>query len=232
MSIKSNIELVKTKLKGKPTRLVAVTKTHPIEVLQETYDAGAWIFGENKVQEMVEKWEALPKDIEWHLIGHLQSNKVRYMAHFVSLIHSVDSLKLLEEINKQAAKHHRVIDCLLQIYIAQEETKFGLSQIEAKSILASGMIDLMPNIRIVGVMGMATNTDDKVQIRREFASLKTFFEELKSLHPYGDRPNVVLKDISMGMSGDYQIAAEEGSTLVRVGSAIFGERHYEQEEAK
>eukprot|EP01137_Pigoraptor_chileana_P013313 Opistho-2@66677 len=171
---------------------------------------------------MVEKWEILPKDIEWHLIGHLQSNKVKYMASFVAMIHSVDSLKLLQEINKQATKNNRIIDCLLQIYIAQEETKFGLSQDEAKELLQSDEFKSMKNIKIVGLMGMATNTDDQAQIRLEFRSLKTFFDELKASIPESD--TLQLKEISMGMSGDFLIAAEEGSTLVRVGSAIFGHR--------
>jgi PLP dependent protein len=171
---------------------------------------------------MVQKWEVLPKDIEWHLIGHLQSNKVKYMASFVAMIHSIDSLKLLQEVDKQAFKANRVIDCLLQIYIAQEETKFGLSQEEAFEILDSAEFKAMKNIRIVGVMGMATNTDNQEQIRLEFRGLKSFFEELKSKYPTMD--NLQLKEISMGMSGDYLTAAQEGSTLVRVGSAIFGSR--------
>jgi PLP dependent protein len=222
MNIAKNIEKINSSLSGTTARLIAVTKTKPIQDLQEAYQANCKIFGENKVQEMVQKWEVLPKDIEWHLIGHLQSNKVKYMAPFVSVIHSIDSLKLLQEVDKQALKNNRTIDCLLQIYIAQEETKFGLSQEEALEVLASEEFKLLQNIRIVGVMGMATNTDDQEQVRLEFRSLKLFFDQLKSTLPAMN--NVSLKEISMGMSGDYLIAAEEGSTLVRVGSAIFGSR--------
>lgn len=222
MNIAENIHTILNSLEGTSAKLIAVTKTKPIELLQEAYDANCKIFGENKVQEMVSKWEVLPKDIQWHLIGHLQTNKVKYMAEFVSMIHSVDSIKLLQEIDKQAAKHARVIDCLLQIYIAKEETKFGLSQEEAIALLESESFKEMKNIRIVGLMGMATNTDDLIQIRLEFRGLKTFFDSLKST--FTNTENVALSEISMGMSGDYLIAAEEGSTLVRVGSAIFGHR--------
>lgn len=222
MSIAKNLEHINLQLQGTTARLIAVTKTKPIADLEEAYQANCKTFGENKVQEMVEKWEILPKDIEWHLIGHLQSNKVKYMASFVAMIHSVDSLKLLQEINKQATKNNRIIECLLQIYIAQEETKFGLSQDEAKELLQSDEFKSMKNIKIVGLMGMATNTEDQTQIRLEFRSLKTFFDELKASIPESD--TLQLKEISMGMSGDFLIAAEEGSTLVRVGSAIFGHR--------
>ena len=222
MSITKNIHEINTSLSGTPARLIAVTKTKPIEDLQAAYQANCKIFGENKVQEMVQKWEVLPKDIEWHLIGHLQSNKVKYMASFVAMIHSIDSVKLLQEVDKQALKNNRVIDCLLQIYIAQEETKFGLSQEEALEILDSQEFKGMKNVRIVGVMGMATNTDNQEQIRTEFRGLKAFFDKLKS--NYSDSENIQLKEISMGMSGDYLLAAQEGSTLVRVGSAIFGNR--------
>ena len=222
MNIGQNLDTINQQLMGTSAKLIAVTKTKPIADLQEAYDAGCKIFGENKVQEMVEKWEILPKDIQWHLIGHLQSNKVKYMASFVAMIHSVDSLKLLQEINKQAAKNERVIDCLLQIYIAQEDTKFGLSPEEAEELLDSDTFKNLNNIKIVGLMGMATNTDDQEQIRLEFRSLKTFFEKLKAER--SETHNFQLKEISMGMSGDFLIAAEEGSTLVRVGSAIFGHR--------
>ncbi len=222
MDIAENIDKIKAELTGTSARLIAVTKTKPLEDLQAAYDANCKVFGENKVQEMVQKWEVLPKDIEWHLIGHLQSNKVKYMAEFVAMIHSVDSLKLLQEIDKQASKYNRVIDCLLQIYIAEEETKFGLSEDEAREILDSEEFKAMKNIRIVGLMGMATNTDDQEQIRLEFRNLKTFFETLKTQYPATE--NLQLSEISMGMSGDFMIAAEEGSTLVRVGSAIFGSR--------
>jgi PLP dependent protein len=222
MNIAQNIEKIKSELAGTSARLIAVTKTKPLADLQAAYDGNCKIFGENKVQEMVEKWEVLPKDIEWHLIGHLQSNKVKYMASFVAMIHSVDSLKLLQEIDKQALKNNRVIDCLLQIYIAKEETKFGLSEEEAREILDSEEFKALKNVRIVGVMGMATFTDNQEQIRLEFRGLKAFFENLKA--QYSSTENLQLSEISMGMSGDFLIAAEEGSTLVRVGSAIFGSR--------
>ena len=222
MNISQNIEKINTALAGTSARLIAVTKTKPLADLQAAYNGNCKVFGENKVQEMVEKWEFLPKDIEWHLIGHLQSNKVKYMAPFVSMIHSVDSLKLLQEIDKQALKNNRVIDCLLQIYIAKEETKFGLSEDEAREILDAEEFKMMKNVRIVGVMGMATFTDNQAQIRSEFKGLKVFFDELKI--QYSATENLQFSEISMGMSGDYLIAAEEGSTLVRVGSAIFGNR--------
>jgi PLP dependent protein len=216
MSIAQNIQQIEAQLAGQ-TKLIAVTKTKPISMLTETYEAGFKRFGENKVQELVEKYESLPKDIEWHLIGHLQTNKVKYIASFVHLIHSIDSLKLLQEVNKEAAKHHRVIDCLLQIYIAQEETKFGLSETEAESLLDSNELAQLKNIRIVGLMGMASNTDDETQVRQEFRNLKHFFDQLQARH-------LSLTELSMGMSGDYLIATQEGSTYVRVGSAIFGSR--------
>jgi PLP dependent protein len=222
MNIAQNITKINSELSGTSARLIAVTKTKPLEDLQAAYDGNCKVFGENKVQEMVEKWEILPKDIEWHLIGHLQSNKVKYMASFVAMIHSIDSLKLLQEVDKQALKNYRVIDCLLQIYIAKEETKFGLSEDEAREILDSEEFKAMKNVRIVGVMGMATFTDNQEQIRLEFRGLKAFFETLKT--QYLATENLQLSEVSMGMSGDYLIAAEEGSTLVRVGSAIFGSR--------
>ncbi len=221
MTITDNIQFFNEKLKETSCRLIAVSKTKPAETIEEAYQAGQHIFGENKVQELVPKYEALPKDIEWHLIGHLQSNKVKYIAPFVSLIHSVDSLSLLQEINKQAQKHNRVINCLLQIYIAQEETKFGLDFAEAESLLKSNELGNLKNISITGLMGMATNTDDTVQIRQEFKSLKQFFDKMKSQTL---QSNVNLQEISMGMSSDWEIAVEEGSTLIRVGSAIFGSR--------
>lgn len=201
--------------------LVAVSKTKPVSDLQIAYDAGQRIFGENKVQEMVDKFEALPKDIEWHFIGHLQSNKVKYMAPFVSMIHAVDSIKLLEEIDKQAKKNDRVISCLLQFHIADESTKFGLDLREAQDILSSNEFVEMQNISIVGVMGMATFTDDTEQIRDEFRTLENYFHVLKS-HFFKFNP--AFEHISMGMSGDYQLAIEEGSTMIRVGSSIFGTR--------
>lgn len=217
--IAENIANIIQTLDGK-ARLIAVTKTKPVATLDEAYNSGFKRFGENKVQEMVEKYERMPKDIEWHMIGHLQSNKVKYMASFVSMIHSVDSLKLLREINKEALKHNRVIDCLLQIFIADEETKFGLSKEEAIEILTSPDLLTFKNIRIAGLMGMASFTDDSDKIRNEFRDLKNLFDSLQIYN--NDR--VSLKELSMGMSGDYQIAVDEGSTLVRVGSAIFGGR--------
>lgn len=217
--IAENIANIIQTLDGK-ARLIAVTKTKPVATLDEAYNSGFKRFGENKVQEMVEKYERMPKDIEWHMIGHLQSNKVKYMASFVSMIHSVDSLKLLREINKEALKHNRVIDCLLQIFIADEETKFGLSKEEAIEILTSPDLLTFKNIRIAGLMGMASFTDDSDKIRNEFRGLKNLFDSLQIYS--NDR--VSLKELSMGMSGDYQIAVDEGSTLVRVGSAIFGGR--------
>ena len=204
-------------------RLVAVSKYHPIEALQDAYDGGQRIFGESKVQEMTQKYEALPKDIEWHFIGHLQTNKIKYMAPYVTLIHGVDSYKLLAEINKQAAKVNRVIPCLLQIHIAQEETKFGFSTDECRAMLESGEWKTLDNVRIAGVMGMATNTEDEKQIAQEFETLARFFRETKETY-FKDRP--YYKEISMGMSDDYPIAIGHGSTLIRVGSKIFGARIY------
>lgn len=221
MTIAQNIADINTQLQGTQAHLIAVTKTKPVSDLEQAYQAGCKVFGENKVQEMVSKWEVLPKDIQWHLIGHLQSNKVKYIAPFVSLIHSVDSFKLLQEINKQAIKNERVIDCLLQIYIAQEDTKFGLSEEETIELLESSELKELQNIRLVGLMGMASNTDNQEQIRAEFKSLKQLFDRIASTYQL---PNTAWKEISMGMSGDFLIAAEEGSTLVRVGSAIFGHR--------
>lgn len=220
MTIAANIQTIKDQLPDH-TKLIAVTKTKPVALLQEAYDAGCRRFGENKVQEMVEKQSLLPADIEWHLIGHLQTNKVKYMASFISLIHSVDSPKVLQEINKQAARHQRVIDCLLQIHIAREETKFGFDETEVEALLNGSELDQLSNIRIVGLMGMATNTDDETQIRREFRFLKGLFDRLSGIQ----RSNVAFRELSMGMSGDYLIAIEEGSTMVRVGSAIFGTRN-------
>lgn len=220
--IKENLEKIRQTVPS-GARLIAVSKTKPVEMLQEAYDAGQRLFGENKALEMRDKHEALPKDIEWHFIGHLQSNKVKYIAPFVSLVHSVDSLQILQELNKHAAKNGRVIDCLLQFHTASEETKFGMDMGEVEELLGSDEYKAMENVRIVGVMGMATNTPDRDLIRREFAQLKSYFDQLKSTH-FAAEPS--FKEISMGMSGDYQIALEEGSTLVRVGSSIFGARDY------
>lgn len=218
-SISENIAQTESSLKP-GIRLIAVTKTKPAEMLMEAYNAGSKLFGENKVQEMAAKYEALPKDIEWHMIGHLQTNKVKYIAPFVSLIHSVDSLKLLKEINKEAAKNNRIIPCLLQIFIAHEETKFGLSEEEAEEILKSEELRSYKSVKIKGLMGMASNTDDETKIRTEFRGLKNLFDSFKQY----ESEQVEMQELSMGMSGDYPIAVEEGSTLVRVGSAIFGSR--------
>jgi PLP dependent protein len=218
--IKENIQKLTASLPDHVT-LIAVSKTKPVELLQEAYAAGQRDFGENKVQEMVDKYEKLPKDIRWHLIGHLQTNKVKYIAEFVHLIHAVDSLKLLQEINKQAAKYNRTIDCLLQFHIAEEETKFGLSIDECKEILNSNEFQTLHHVRICGVMGMATHTSDVSQIRKEFAQLKSYFDQLKREF---FQESVDFEIRSMGMSGDYQWAIEEGSTMIRVGSSLFGSR--------
>jgi pyridoxal phosphate enzyme (YggS family) len=202
--------------------LVAVSKTKPVEDILEAYNANQRVFGENKVQELCDKYEQLPKDIKWHLIGHLQSNKVKYIAPFVDLIHAVDSLKLLKEINKEAKKNGRIISCLLQMHIAQEETKFGMDFEEIKELLESPEFIEMENVSIVGLMGMATFTEDEEQIREEFRNLANDFLIIKS-HYF--KFNDAFKEISMGMSGDYQIAIEEGSTMVRIGSSIFGGRN-------
>ncbi len=222
MSIQTNIQEIKKSLPQHVT-LVAVSKTHPVETVMEAYNAGHRIFGENKVQELVPKYEAMPKDIEWHLIGHLQSNKVKYIASFVSLIHSVDSIKLLEVIDKEAQKHNRVIDCLLQIHIASEETKFGLSADELEELLSSKDYKEMKNIRLVGLMGMATFTDNMAQVRMEFKFLGNLFKSVKEKY-FADK--LWFKELSMGMSSDYTVAIEEGSTMVRIGSNIFGHRNY------
>lgn len=219
MSIVANIEAIENEISGKGVTLIAVSKTKPVEMLMEAYNAGFKRFGENYVQELTDKHEQMPKDIEWHFIGHLQSNKVKYIAPFVSLIHSVDSFKLLQEINKQAAKHKRVIDCLLQIYIAEEDTKSGMTEDECLEILTSESLKSLTNISIKGLMGMSTFTDDEAQVRKEFKKLKTFHNSLVDTYPN-------LSTISMGMSGDYELAIEEGSTMIRVGSKIFGNRVY------
>jgi PLP dependent protein len=222
MSVRENLRSINSKLPGH-CKLIAVTKTHPTQTIKEAYEAGHRLFGENKVQELVPKYESLPKDIEWHLIGHLQSNKVKYVVPFVSLIHSVDSQKLLEEINKQSLKAGRVVDCLLQVHIAKEETKFGLSESEVLDLLMSSDFQQLRNVRIKGLMGMATLTENKETIRNEFKGLKAIFERIKKSQHL---PNISMVELSMGMSGDYEIAVEEGSTLVRIGSAIFGHREY------
>jgi pyridoxal phosphate enzyme (YggS family) len=225
MAIAKQISLINKQLNESAARLIVVTKTRSIEELKETYAAGAIEFGENRVQEMVEKQAVLPGDILWHQIGHLQTNKVKYIAPFVHLIHSVDSLNLLKEINKQGAKNNRVIHCLLQIFIATEESKFGLDFKEAEALLADASFAEMKHIRIVGLMGMASFTADEDQIRREFKSLADFFQQLKNNKTGVSTGLVEWTELSMGMSGDYLIAAELGATLVRVGSAIYGPRH-------
>ena len=217
MSISGNLKKIATTIPGHVT-LVAVSKTKPNEDLLEAYKAGQRIFGENKVQEMAQKWKVLPKDIQWHMIGHLQRNKVKYMAGFVSLVHGVDSLRLLKEIDKQGAKHKRIIPCLLQMHIAEEDTKFGMDGEELYALVGSDDFKAMQNIKIKGLMGMATYTDSKDQIRKEFHSLRAFYNDLKEILPN-------LDTLSMGMSGDYKIAIEEGSTMVRIGSSIFGSRN-------
>jgi|TARA_B110000091_G_C13736727_1_gene441468 pyridoxal phosphate enzyme (YggS family) len=213
MRIASNLKAIQSSLANKVT-LVAVSKTKPNAAILEAYQAGQRIFGENKVQELAQKAEKLPNDISWHMIGHLQSNKVKFIAPFVSLIHGVDSLKLLKEINKRAEQNNRIIDCLLQVHIASESTKFGFSLSEVTSAL--NQADEFKNIRITGLMGMATFTDDTQQVSQEFKSLKTVFDSIKNEH---------ITTLSMGMSGDYKLAIEQGSTMIRVGSAIFGHRN-------
>ncbi|MFD1256109.1 YggS family pyridoxal phosphate-dependent enzyme [Mucilaginibacter terrae] len=221
MSITDNIKRLKSEMDILNVTLVAVSKTKPVSDLQEAYDAGQRIFGENQVQELVEKFEALPQDIEWHLVGHLQTNKVKYIAPFISLIHSVDSLKLLQEINKQAEKSKRVIDCLLQVYIADEDTKYGLGFDEVIELLRSEAFTALQNIRVRGLMGIATNTDNEKQIKEEFYELDTFFDGLAQSY---FRKQESFDTLSMGMSSDYSLAIEQGSTMIRLGSTIFGER--------
>lgn len=221
MTIRKNIERFILEIPAK-VKLVAVSKTKPNEDIMEAYKAGQIIFGENKVQDLAAKAEVLPTDIQWHFIGHLQRNKVKYIAPFVGLIHAVDGFKLLKEINKQAKNNNRIIDCLLQFHIADEDTKFGMDKEEVEALLTHDSFEALTNVRIVGVMGMATYTDDKDQIRTEFASLNQFYKELKGSF-FKDKD--FFKEISMGMSGDYKIAIDEGSTMIRVGSAIFGARN-------
>jgi len=215
--ITQNLKQFKSELPEEVT-LVAVSKTKPNEDLQEAYDAGQRIFGENKIQEMTDKWEALPKDIQWHMIGHVQTNKVKYMAPYVNLIHSADRLKLFKEINKEAKKNERVIDVLLQVKIAEEDSKFGMPPEEAKAFLEENKAAQYPNVNIVGLMGMASFVDDEVQIKREFTQLEKIYNTFKEQYAFSV--------LSMGMSGDYKLALEHGSTMVRVGSAIFGARNY------
>ena len=218
MSISDNLKKIQNSLSD-GVSLVAVSKTKPIESIQEAYEIEQRVFGENKVQELCDKYETLPKDIQWHLIGHLQTNKVKYVAPFVSLIHAVDSRKLTKEIQKRAGQNERTIDILVQLRIAKEETKFGLPYAEATDLLTALNAGEFPNVRVVGLMAMASNTEDQKQIREEFTGLKTFFDEQKAL-------NSNLLHLSMGMSGDYPLAMDCGSNMVRVGSAIFGSRNY------
>ncbi|MCU0389827.1 MAG: YggS family pyridoxal phosphate-dependent enzyme [Thermoflexibacter sp.] len=222
MSITENLKSISEELASFPkVKLIAVTKTKPIEILLEAYQAGLREFGENKVQEMLPKYEALPKDIHWHLIGHLQTNKVKYIAPFVYMIHSVDSLKLLQEIDKQGKKSNKIINCLLQIYIATEESKFGLDEQELTELLENQDFKMLKNIKIKGVMGMATNTENTELISQEFGNLKNIFEKIRQQY---QGENIDFQEISMGMSGDYSLAIEQGSTMVRIGSKIFGSR--------
>lgn len=221
MSIKQNLNNIKSQLPEHVT-LVAVSKTKPVSDLMQAYEAGQRIFGENKIQEMANKWETMPKDIQWHMIGHVQRNKVKYMADFVDLIHGVDSLKLLKEINKEAIKHNRVINCLLQIKIAKEDSKFGLSAEEAKTVISSDEFSELKNIKVIGLMGMATFTDNMQQVENEFKFLKHTFDDLKLKR----LDNFNLETLSIGMSGDYPLAIDCGSTMVRIGSSIFGSRNY------
>lgn len=218
MEISENIKRYKEELPS-GVKLVAISKTKPNEDVMVAYNAGQRIFGENKIQEMTDKWEELPKDIQWHMVGHVQRNKVKYMAPYVEMIHAVDSLKLLKEINKRAKQNDRLIHCLLQIKIAEEDSKFGISTDEAEEILNSEAYSKMENVKIIGLMGMATFTDDEKQVRSEFQYLKSTFEAFKQSYP-------ALTELSMGMSGDYEIAVECGSTMVRIGSSIFGARNY------
>lgn len=222
MSIADNLQLINNSLPSQVT-LVAVSKTKPVSDLMQAYDAGQRIFGENRVEELVEKHPAMPQDVEWHMIGHLQSKKTRNIASFVSMIHGVDSEKLLGEINKQATKHDRVIDCLLQFHIASESTKYGFDFQEVEGLLSTGILNNLAYVNVRGVMGMATFTDNLDQVREEFRTLRGIFDQLRTSF-FADKTD--FDQISMGMSGDYQIAIEEGSTMVRVGSSIFGARNY------
>ncbi len=221
MNIKNNLEAIRAEL-PENVKLIAVSKTKPVSMIMEAYEAGQKVFGENKAQDMAAKYPQLPADIEWHFIGHMQTNKVKYIAPFVKLIHSADSFKVLKEINKQALKNKRTIDTLLQFHIATEETKFGLNMEEAAEILTNPEFENLKNVRICGVMGMATFTDDEQLIRKEFKTLKNTFVQLKNQY---FKNKEYFKEISMGMSGDYKIAVEEGSTMVRIGTKIFGARN-------
>src|SRR5690606_1478733 len=229
MSITTNIEEIQNELKPIGVTLVAISKTKPLEDIQEAYDAGQRIFGENLVQDMVDKYEQLPKDIQWHMVGHLQTNKVKYIAPFIAMIESVDSLKVLKEINKQAAKNSRVIDCLLQIFIADEDTKIGLDHVELIELLESEEFTTLENIRIRGLMGIATNTDNEKVIKEEFYELKMLFDGIKVSY---FRKEDSFDTLSMGMSSDYKIAIEQGSNMIRLGSTLFGKRVIKHFKAK
>lgn len=218
MTIAENLKKFNSELPTNVT-LVAVSKTKPVSDLMEAYNAGQRVFGENKIQEMEAKWQEMPKDVEWHMIGHVQRNKVKYMAPFVSLIHAVDSLKLLKEINKEAKKNERIIECLLQIKIAEEDSKFGMDQEDAASLIASEDFKKFQNIKVIGLMGMATFTEDEKQVSEEFQRLKKIYDQFRIFNPK-------FTILSMGMSGDYKIAIANGSNMIRVGNAIFGERNY------
>lgn len=221
MNVADQIRSINEELNRLNVTLVAVSKTKPLDVIEEAYQAGQRVFGENLVQELVGKYEALPKDIQWHLIGHLQRNKVKYIAPFITLIHSVDSLKLLKEIDKQAAKNDRVIDCLLQVHIAEEETKFGLDHVELIELLRSEEFTALKNVRIRGLMGIATNTPNEREVKAEFGELKALFDGIKvSFFRHADS----FDTLSMGMSADYKLAIEQGCTMVRLGSTLFGSR--------
>ncbi len=226
IDVKENIAQLRKGIDEKGCTLVAVSKTKPAAMIMEAYEGGIRHFGENKVQELTDKSEELPKDIHWHMIGHLQRNKVKYIVPFVHLIHAIDSLRLLKEIEKQAKKVNRTVTCLLQIHIAEEETKYGLSEEEALKLLLSEEVAQMQHIRILGLMGMATFTDNEAQVRKEFRSLKNLFDKIKTNNALPSSV-VQMQELSMGMSGDYKIALEEGSTMVRIGSTIFGSRNYD-----
>jgi hypothetical protein len=221
MSVRENLSRILKTIPDSVT-LVAVSKTKPNELIMEAYEGGHRDFGENYVQELVSKYEQLPKDLRWHFIGHLQSNKVKYISPFVHLIHGIDSLKLLKEVDKQAAKSKRKINCLLQVHIASEETKFGFSAEECSELVRSGEIEKIRNVNVCGLMGMATNTEDEKHIREEFRGLRQLLLRLQELKPE-------MKTLSMGMSSDYRMAIEEGSTMIRIGSIIFGERDYSRQ---
>jgi pyridoxal phosphate enzyme (YggS family) len=224
MNISQNLQKIRSFLDPYTTKLIAVSKTYPSETVLEAFHAGQTDFGENKVQELVSKYEVLPKTIRWHLIGHLQTNKIKYIVPFIHLIHSVDSFKLLKAINKEAEKHNRVINCLLQIHIAREETKFGFSEEELFQTIQSEELKALKHIQILGLMGMASNTDDESQVKKEFQHIQNLFQQIKATM---ETDQIRMEELSIGMSSDYKLACESGSTMVRIGSAIFGSRNYQ-----